>query len=328
MSARPFSAVCGNLMATMSLSSFKKPPSPCSRKWTNKTKRRASRESGADARALQNLAVFRTCALNAKRLGVRNAVPLLIFYMSDAGQNETTVQPSPAFTTTNWSVVLEAGRIDSPRARAALEKLCQRYWYPLYAFVRRRGHDPHEAKDLTQSFFVHLLTHDALTGLDRSKGLFRSFLLTVLTHFLNDEWDRQKAAKRGGGRQIVSWDNLSAEEMYQNEPAESSSPENSFDRQWAFTLVRYALLQLRKEYVAEGKEELFAQLEPCLTGAIRPGFYAEAAERLKMAPGAVRVALHRLRRRLGQVLRIEVARTVRRPEDVEEEIRCLFGSSN
>jgi RNA polymerase sigma factor (sigma-70 family) len=247
--------------------------------------------------------------------------------MSEGGQNETSTQPSPAFTTTNWSVVLEAGRIDSPRAKVALEKLCHRYWYPLYAFIRRRGHDPHEAKDLTQSFFVHLLTNEALTGLDRNKGLFRSFLLTVLTHFLNDEWDRQQAAKRGGGRQIVSWDNLSAEEMYQNEQVESSSPESSFDRQWAFTLVRHALHQLRQEYAAEGKQALFAQLEPCLTGASSPGFYAEAAERLNMNAGAVRVALHRLRRRLGQLLRSEVARTVRRPEDIEEEIRCLFGSS-
>jgi RNA polymerase sigma factor (sigma-70 family) len=247
--------------------------------------------------------------------------------MSDAGQNETSTRQSPAFTTTNWSVVLEAGQIDSPRAKAALEKLCQRYWYPLYAFIRRRGHDPHEAKDLTQSFFVHLLTHEALTGLDRNKGLFRSFLLTVLTHFLNDEWDRQQAAKRGGGHQIVSWDNLSAEEMYLHEPVESSSPESSFDRQWAITLVRHALLQLRREYAAADKKELFDQLERCLTGAISPGFYAEAAERLKMNSGAVRVALHRLRRRLGQLLREEVARTVRRPEDIEEEIRCLFGSS-
>ena len=252
---------------------------------------------------------------------------LLMKPMTEEDQSETSAQPSPVFTTTHWSVVLEAGRIESPRAKAALEKLCQRYWYPLYAFIRRRGHDPHEAKDLTQSFFVHLLTHEALTGLDRSKGLFRSFLLTVLTHFLNDEWDRQQAAKRGGGRQIVSWDNLSAEEMYQHEPADSSSPESLFDRHWAFTLVRHALLQLRQEYAAEGKGELFAQLEPCLTGAINPGFYAEAAERLKLNAGAVRVALHRLRRRLGQLLRSEVARTVRRPEDIEEEIRYLFGSS-
>jgi RNA polymerase sigma factor (sigma-70 family) len=247
--------------------------------------------------------------------------------MTDAGQSETTHQPSPAFTTTNWSVVMEAGRADSPRAKAALEKLCQRYWFPLYAFIRRRGHDPHEAEDLTQSFFVHLLANEALTGLDRNKGLFRSFLLTVLTHFLNDQWDRQKAAKRGGGRQIVSWDSLSAEEMYQNEPLESSSPESLFDRHWAFTLVRHALGQLRQEYAAAGKAELYDELAPCLTGAIGPGFYAEAAARLKMSAGAVRVALHRLRRRLGQLLRVEVGRTVRRPEDVEEEIRCLFGSA-
>jgi DNA-directed RNA polymerase specialized sigma24 family protein len=239
-----------------------------------------------------------------------------------------TSEQSPGFTTTHWSVVMEAGQIDSPCAKAALEKLCQRYWYPLYAFIRRRGHDPHEARDLTQSFFVHLLTNEALAGLDRNKGLFRSFLLTVLTHFLNDEWDRQKAAKRGGGKQIVSWDDLSAEEMYRYEPVDSSSPEKLFDRRWAFTLVRNALLQLRQEYAAGGKEALYEQLEPCLTGAISPGFHAGAAERLKMEAGAVRVALHRLRRRLGQLLRDEIAQTVRRPEDVGEEIRHLFGSSD
>jgi DNA-directed RNA polymerase specialized sigma24 family protein len=192
--------------------------------------------------------------------------------MPDAGNSETSRQQSPDFTATHWSVVMEAGQLDSPSTQAALEKLCQRYWYPLYAFIRRRGHDPHEAKDLTQSFFVHLLANKALIGLDRNKGLFRSFLLTVLTHFLNDEWDRQKAAKRGGGKQNISWDDLSAEEMYRHEPVESSSPEKLFDKRWAVTLARHALLQLRQEYAAGGKKELFEQLEPCLTGAVSSGF--------------------------------------------------------
>jgi len=246
--------------------------------------------------------------------------------MPDLSTSELSLQPSPEFTTTNWSVVMAAGQSSSPHVQAALEKVCQRYWYPLYAFIRRRGYDPDEAKDLTQSFFVHLLTHEALSGLDRNKGRFRSFLLTALTHFLNDEWDRQQAAKRGGGYQMVSWDSLTAEELYQHEPVEPSVPDKLFDRSWALTLVRHALLQLRQEYEADGKAELYERLEPCLTGAVSPGFYAEAAVRLNMEPGAVRVALHRLRRRLGQVLRAEIAGIVRRPEDIEEELRHLFGS--
>ncbi len=231
---------------------------------------------------------------------------------------------SSDFLPTQWSVVLDAQRTQPERARAALERLCSLYWYPLYAFIRRRGHDKEDAEDLTQSFFAHLLGKDGLSRVDRSKGRFRTFLLACLVNFLNDERDRQHAAKRGGGKQTFSWDELEAEEKYQHEPAGSLTPERLFERRWALTLIDQVTRRLRQEYETGGKKELFKQLEPCLTGEVSPDFYDEVATCLKMNAGAVRVALHRLRRRLGELLRSEIAHTVTRPEEVEAEIRYLF----
>jgi RNA polymerase sigma-70 factor (ECF subfamily) len=233
---------------------------------------------------------------------------------------------SPEFTATHWSIVLEARHTDPQRAQTALETLCARYWYPLYAFVRRRGHDPHEAEDLTQSFFAYLLRKDALLQVDPGKGLFRTFLLSSLTNFLNDQWDRRQALKRGGGKQLISWDALEGESRFQAEPEAPLAPEKLFERRWAMTLIERVLLRLRREYETGGKLQQFQRLEPCLTGAIGQGFYEEAAAALGMKAGAVRVALHRLRRRLGEVLRSEVAQTVATPEEIDEEIRCLFAA--
>ena len=240
--------------------------------------------------------------------------------------SEETGGFSAAFTTTQWSEVVDARQTDPERARAALENLCSRYWYPLYAFVRRRGQGPHDAEDLTQSFFAHLLSHDALRSVDPAKGLFRTFLLSSLVNFLNDQHDRHQALKRGGGKQIVSWDALTAEELYKHEPAEGLTPEKLFERRWALTLIEQVLSRLRQEYDASGKIELFRQLEGCLTGGVGLGFYEETARLLDMNEGAVRVALHRLRRRLGELLRSEIAHTVTRPEQVDDEIRYLFAA--
>jgi len=240
--------------------------------------------------------------------------------------SKETGEFSAAFTTTQWGEVLDAQQTDPQRARAALENLCGRYWYPLYAFIRRRGHDPHDAEDLTQSFFAHLLAHDALNTVDRTRGLFRTFLLSSLVNFLNDQHDRKQALKRGGGRQIISWDALTAEELYQHEPAGMLTPEKLFERRWALTLIQQVLGRLRQEYQSGGKAELFGQLEACLTGGVGPGFYEEAGKRLGMTEGAVRVALHRLRRRLGELLRSEIAHTVSTPSQVDEEIRYLFAA--
>jgi RNA polymerase sigma factor (sigma-70 family) len=230
------------------------------------------------------------------------------------------------FSTTNWSVVLEAGRTDVARAAVALEHLCRKYWHPIYVFVRRRGSNHHKAEDLTQSFFAHLLEKETLKEVDRQKGKFRSFLLASLTNFLVNEWDRRQTLKRGGNRQIISMDEMSAEQLYSEEPVELFSPEHLFDRRWAITIIEQVLTRLKNEYAASGKAEMFIKLEAGLTGEVTPGSYANWAAALDMNEGAVKVALHRLRRRFGELLRSEVAYTVADPAEVAEEIRHLLAA--
>ena len=230
------------------------------------------------------------------------------------------------FSTTLWSVVLAAGRDDHPRAAAALERLCRIYWYPIYAFIRRRGADRHNAEDLTQSFFAFLLEKEMLKKVDREKGKFRSFLLASLTNFLANEWDKRQAGKRGGQHQIISWDEMEAEELYRNEPVERLTPERLFERSWAFALLEKVLARLKQEYAAAEKAELFATLEPELTCEIQPGWLTARAAELNMSEGAVKVALHRLRRRFGELLRSEIVHTVSNPEEVDGEIRSLFAA--
>jgi RNA polymerase sigma-70 factor (ECF subfamily) len=246
----------------------------------------------------------------------------------DTSSLEKESGPDPevrsSFPTTNWGSVLHAGRTDSVAAAPALEKLCRAYWYPLYVFIRRRGASPHDAEDLTQGFFEHLFEHDALRMLDRERGRFRSFLIAALTNFLNHEFHREHARKRGGGRRIVSWDQVSAEDRYVHEPAAPTTPAQLFERRWAYTLLDTALARLAEESGEAGKGALFERLQGCLTRETAPGFFAETAAALGMTEGAVKVALHRLRRRFGELLRREVAYTVAGPEDIEEEIRHLF----
>jgi RNA polymerase sigma-70 factor (ECF subfamily) len=220
---------------------------------------------------------------------------------------------------------LEAGRTDYSRAALALERLCTRYWYPVYVFIRRRGSEHHAAEDLTQAFFTHLLEKETLKKVDRQKGKFRSFLLTAATNFLTNEWDKRQTLKRGGQNQIISLDDT-AEELYSHEPVELLTPEKLFERRWAFTLMNQVLARLKEEYIATDKAELFAQLEPGLTDGVNPGLYADWAAALDMSEGAVRVAVHRLRRRFGELLRSEIAHTVATPAEVDEEIRHLFAA--
>ncbi len=231
-----------------------------------------------------------------------------------------------SFSTTSWSVVLTAGQNDLAGAAAALEQICRKYWYPIYAFVRRRGADRQDAEDLTQGFFAHLLEMETLAKVDRRKGKFRTFLLCTLTKYLSNEWDKRQTAKRGGRRQIISLDEAAAEQIYRLEPVEPSSPEKLFDRRWASLLVERVLARLREEYRAAGKADLLAQLEPGLTQEAVPARSADWAASLGLSEGAVRVAQHRLRRRFGELLREEVARTVASPEEVDEEIRNLFAA--
>ncbi|MGA2031853.1 MAG: RNA polymerase subunit sigma-24, partial [Thermoguttaceae bacterium] len=192
-----------------------------------------------------------------------------------------TQDPSSArggrFTTTHWSLVLAAAGSEDARGREALAKLCQVYWYPLYAFVRRQGHGPHEARDLTQEFFLRLLEKDYLADVDRSKGKFRSFLLAALKHFLSKERARAKTLKRGGGHALVPLDIPSAEDRYRREPEDNATPEKLFERRWALTLLDRVLTRLSEQYETAGKGAIFKQLQGCLTGDSDLLPYAELA---------------------------------------------------
>jgi RNA polymerase sigma factor (sigma-70 family) len=223
-------------------------------------------------------------------------------------------------------VVLTAGRGSSPQAGRALEELCRTYWYPLYAYVRRRGHSPHEAEDLTQEFFARLLAKNYLADVDREKGKFRSFLLASLKHFLANEWDRAQAAKRGGGQPHLSLDAQTAETRYQAEPADDLTPEKLLERQWALALLDQVLARLQAEFVADSKEKQFDELKLWLTEGKGATSYAVVAARLGTTEGAAKVAVHRLRRRYRELLRDEISHTVTTPAEIEEEIRHLFAA--
>jgi RNA polymerase sigma-70 factor (ECF subfamily) len=228
------------------------------------------------------------------------------------------------FVTTHWSVVLDAARSDTTQAQAALEILCETYWYPLYAYVRRRGSSAQDAQDLTQAFFARLLERHWVDRADRSRGRFRTFLLTAMSRFLADEWDKLRAQKRGGHIVHVPVQLESAETRYGVEPADCRTPEQFFERQWALTLLDTVLQRLRAEYERAGKGELFAGLSASLVGGREAQPYAELAKRLDMNEGAVKVAVHRLRKRYRQLLRAEIGQTLTTTEDVDEELRYLF----
>jgi len=227
------------------------------------------------------------------------------------------------FLPTRWTVVLTAGRQDTSRAREALSQLCQTYWYPLYAYARRRGHSPADAEDLTQAFFARLLARDSLRDVDRGKGKFRSFLLASLKHFLADEWDKSRAQKRGGGEPVVP---LDAETRYAREPAHELTPDKLYDRQWAMTLLDQVLARLSAEYSAEARTKQFETLKVFLTAGKGAIPYSEAAKQAGMSEGAAKVAVHRMRKRYRELLRDEIAQTVSDPAQVEEEIRALFAA--
>ncbi len=228
------------------------------------------------------------------------------------------------FTTTHWSVVLAAGQTSSPAAQAALERLCRTYWYPLYAYVRRRGCSAPDAQDLTQEFFARLLADDFLNGVGAEKGKFRSFLLAAMNHFLANERDRTLAAKRGGGKQIISLDAVSPEERYQFEPASDVTAAVLFEQRWAWALLEQALKHLREECEAQGKAAQFDRLKVFLQGETRGGDYARLAPEMNMSPGAVAMAVHRLRQRYGELVRAEIANTLDNPAEIEDEMRYLL----
>ena len=241
---------------------------------------------------------------------------------SAAGGTTESPRGSARFTTTHWSVVLEAARPETPGSVEAFARLYRDYWYPLYAYVRRRGRSPHEAEDLTQEFFLSLLHRQRLRGLERTGGRFRSFLLKALQNFLANDWDRASARKRGGGYAIVPLDEVDAESRFVAAPP-GPEPEADFERNWAIAVLALTMRSLEGELRAAGKERLLEQLRPHLQGdrAGRP--YAEIGAALGISEGAVKVAVHRLRQRYRELLRAELARTVGDEAEVDAELRQL-----
>jgi DNA-directed RNA polymerase specialized sigma24 family protein len=230
------------------------------------------------------------------------------------------------FPTTRWSQVVAAGDRAGPAAREALAELCAAYWYPLYAFVRRKGRPPEEAADLVQGLFVNLLDRDGLAALEPRRGRFRSFLMAACAHHLADCRDRDRAAKRGGGVALLSFDRDDAERRYAAEPADELTAERLYERRWAISLLDHAVARLEAEAVAAGKATLVSGLLPTLTGGRGEVRLAAIAAELGMTEGAVKTAASRLRRRYGAILREEIARTVADPAEVEEEVRALFAA--
>jgi RNA polymerase sigma factor (sigma-70 family) len=228
-----------------------------------------------------------------------------------------------AFSTTHWSVVLQAGQDDSLDTTAALDRLCQSYWYPLYVFVRRKGYSPPDAQDLTQEFFARFLEHKYVGLADQSRGKFRTFLIRSLEHFLVNEWNKACAAKRGGSRPVISWDEQEAESRYLAEPAKDLAPDKVFEKRWAMSLLETALAHLEEEFSAAHKREIFAALKVCVWGEETSASYQQLGAQLGMAEGAVKGTVHRLRQRYRELLRAEVAQTVATSAEVDEELRHL-----
>jgi DNA-directed RNA polymerase specialized sigma24 family protein len=239
-------------------------------------------------------------------------------------------EPAPSgsrqFATTRWSLVSAAGQRGSPQSSAALATLCENYWYPLYAYVRRWGYQADEAQDFTQAFLARLLEKNDLAAADPGRGRFRSFLLTSLKHFLANEWDRARAEKRGGGRSVLSIDFGTAEERYRAEPSHDVTPEKIFERRWALVLLENVLARLHDESAQTGKADSFDRLKGFLTGEQTAVTYGQLAAELNTSEGALKVAVHRLRRRYHELLRAEIEETVADPQEIDQEIRDLFSA--
>lgn len=242
--------------------------------------------------------------------------------MNASSNNDPFGQLASDFATTHWSLVLRAGNRADQLADSALASLCQRYWFPLYAFARRRVGDVHEAQDLTQEFFARLLEKNVLASASPERGRFRSFLLTSLKNFLANEWDRTQAQKRGGGRERLSLDWQDGESRLGLEPSHELTPERLFERQWTLTLLEHVVSRLQAEFVTAGKERQFELLKITLTG--EQSSYSDIAVALATSEESARQAAHRLRKRYRELLREEVAQTVETPEEVEDEIGRLF----
>ena len=240
--------------------------------------------------------------------------------VADAGS------PQPVwFDSTHWTTVLAARDGDSPAGREALEKLCATYWFPLYAFVRRRGHPPAEAEDLTQGFFARFLEKNYLREVRPERGRFRQFLLTALKHYLANEWDRARALKRGGGCPCIPLDQALAEQRFAGDLSEDSTPERAYEQAWALLLLERVHRRLGEEFEAAGKRGRFELLEQFLPGGPAELTYAAVGQRLGLSEGAIKSEAHRLKRRYAELVRLEIAHTVEHPAEIDEELRHLMG---
>ncbi len=244
--------------------------------------------------------------------------------MANHRSNDSGSSGGGRFATTHWSLILVAGSPESSRYGEALETLCQAYWFPLYVYLRRRGYNAHLAEEYTQAFFANLLEKRGLRRVDPKLGKFRSFLLAALKHFLADEMGRAHAQKRGGGQRPLSLDLGSAENQYGLEPTDHLSPEKLFEKSWALSVLDRTMSRLKVESIAADKGSLFDHLKDYLTGADGAGSYRQSAVELAMTEGAVKTAVHRLRKRYAQLLRDEIAQTVNTQAEVEQEIQDLF----
>jgi RNA polymerase sigma factor (sigma-70 family) len=231
------------------------------------------------------------------------------------------VSQASDFPTTRWTLVIAAADPERKEARAALVALCETYWYPLYAYVRRRGYPPEQAQDLTQEFFVRVLDGRYLDRADAEKGRFRAFILTSLKYFLADESDRSRAQKRGGGT-LLSLDISSGETRYQREPGHNETPERIFERRCALAMLDRVIDRLRTEFVQHGRQDQFDRFKVFLLEKGDMPYAALAAE-MGISEGAVKVAIHRLRKRYRELFRQEIAETVANPADVAAELRFL-----
>jgi len=242
--------------------------------------------------------------------------------------SDSTHDDTPAkaqwFNTTHWSVVLAAGAGSSPNAHEALEKLCRTYWYPLYAYVRRKGHSPEDAQDLTQSFFGHFVEKNSVGRASRQRGKFRTFLLASLKNFLTNEWHRAHAAKRGAHATHISFDATEAEQLYAHDATRDLTAEKIYEQAWALAFLERVRARLREEYAADGRTERFDAAEQFLPGYQTELTYAEAARRLDIPEGTLKSDVNRLKRRYRELLRAEIAHTVAEPEEIADELRHLM----
>lgn len=230
------------------------------------------------------------------------------------------------FTTTRWTVVLAAGQQDTGASQAALESLCQTYWFPLYAYLRRRGYPKEQAEDYTQGFFVHVLEKRSFRKASPENCRFRTYLLSSLKNYVTDQWRAAQTQKRGKGKQILPFDVEDAETRYSLDPGDPHTPESFFERSWALTVLEHAMERLQSEYAHRGKSQQFEHLKGHLVGKPDNASYGQMAAALNMTESAARVAAHRLRLRLRAFVRAEVAQTVATPDAVEDELRDLFAA--